>query len=410
MNGNRAQSLYEWCFSLSFCALPVLCMLPKIAGVLPAVAGALLLIAHFPAYRQRPPITKSIMIWIASLVTLAAVSCFWAVNPNAARSALGIGGVLIPAGLFICLSKVAPQGVMRRVGLLFPFFYVAGMILLLVDIYGGMPLYRLLHHVKPGRTYIPIDWDNRPATYFVLFFIPAVVFSYFSPGLSIAHRRLRVAMVTIPLLLILVRTAAQSAQLAFVLEMLFVALFPYRSRAAGYLLTVLFAIVILAAPWIMTAAFHNLPPVLSGHEWLGRAYANNRLEIWDYVSRYALKHPLHGFGVEATRVTTDFDNKQIYQKTATILHPHNFVLQAWIEFGIMGGLLITGMMTHLLLSLFKIEKKQQRIGLPVLIGCLLFMSVSYGIWQAWFLGLLSAVMALTFIAMAVLKNESALNA
>src|SRR5689334_746687 len=115
MNGNRAQYLYEWFFSLSFCVLPLLCMLPKIAGVLPAVAGVLLLISYFPAYRQRPLITKSIMMWIAALVMLAALSCFWAVNPNALRSAVGIGGVLIPAGLFLGLSMSVPQGVMLRV-------------------------------------------------------------------------------------------------------------------------------------------------------------------------------------------------------------------------------------------------------------------------------------------------------
>jgi len=185
--------------------------------------------------------------------------------------------------------------------------------------------------------------------------------------------------------------------------MLFLALFPYRFRLAGYVLAAVFALVILVAPWLMMAAFKYLPALLAGHEWFGRAYANNRLEIWDYVSRYALKHPLYGFGVEATRVTTDFDTKQIYQKTSTILHPHNFVIQAWVEFGLLGASLVAGMMTHLLLSLFRLEVRRQRAALPVLIGCLLFMSVSYGIWQAWFLGLLSAVMALTAIAMAAIK-------
>lgn len=314
---------------------------------------------------------------------------------------------MIPSGLLIGLSLAAPDGVLSRIGRLFPFFYIGGMVLLLIDLYGGMPIYRLLHHAQAQRTNILADWDNRPATYFVLFFLPAAAFAYCAPGLPTGQRRLRLFGVTVPLLLILYRTAAQSAQLAFVLEILFVALFPYRFRRAGNLLAVLFAILIVAAPWLTIAAFRYLPPLLSGHAWFGEAYANNRLEIWDYVSHYALKHPLYGFGVEATRVTTDFDTKQIYQKGSSILHPHNFVLQAWMEFGLIGAVLVAGMMTHLLLTIFKRDERQQRIALPVLIGCLLFMSVSYGIWQAWFLGLLSSVIALTAMAMAVVRKDSA---
>ncbi|HTK85250.1 MAG TPA: O-antigen ligase family protein [Patescibacteria group bacterium] len=403
MDRDRAQSLYEWCFTLSFCLLPALCMLPKIAGVLPAFAGALLFLSYYLVYRKDPPVTKSIIAWIVALVILAGLSSLWAVNPSALRSAAGIGGVLIPAGLYIGLSFAAPAGVIDRVSRLFPVFYAVGVLLLVIDIYGGMPLYRMLHHVKVDRTSIPTDWDNRPATYFVLFFIPAAILAYFPVELSTVQRRVRLAIVTIPMMFVLGGTAAQSAQLAFVLEMLFLALFPYRFRLAGYALAAVFAVVILGAPWLMMAAFKYLPALLAGHEWFGRAYANNRLEIWDYVSRYALKHPLYGFGVEATRVTTDFGTKQIYQKTSTILHPHNFVIQAWVEFGLLGASLVAGMMTHLLLSLFRLEVRRQRAALPVLIGCLLFMSVSYGIWQAWFLGLLSAVMALTAIAMAAIK-------
>ncbi len=407
MNGKRAQSLYEWSLCLAFCLLPVLCLLPKIAGLLPALTGFMLFVLYFPVYRQFPPITKSVMIWIGALAALAAASSLWAVNPAALRSVAGIAGILIPCGLLIGLSFAVPDGAKSLIGRLFPFFYAAGMVLLLIDLYGGMPLYRLLHHAQAQRESIPVDWDNRPATYFVLLFIPAAVFAYCAPGLSVSQRRLRVLMIVLPLLLVLYRTAAQSAQLAFGLEILFAALFPYRFRQAGYVLAALFAILILAAPWLMIAAFHYLPAVLAGHEWFKNAYADNRLEIWDYVSRYALRHPLYGFGVEATRATQDFDTRQIYQKTSTILHPHNFVLQAWIEFGLMGALLVAGMMTNLLVAIFRNDERQRRVALPALIGCLLFMSVSYGIWQAWFLGLLSAVLALTAVAMSMVRSPPA---
>src|SRR5436190_23671517 len=97
------------------------------------------------------------------------------------------------------------------------------------------------------------------------------------------------------------------------------------------------------------AMFRILPPWIDHVPWLGygQAFANNRLEIWDFVSRYALRHPLHGFGIEATRAVEAFDSQQIYQKKATILHPHNFAIQMWIEFGLIGGLLAAAMMTQL---------------------------------------------------------------
>ena len=81
----------------------------------------------------------------------------------------------------------------------------------------------------------------------------------------------------------------------------------------------------MAAIW----AFNNISAQVEAVPILGSGggYAGARMEIWDYVSRYALQNPLYGFGVEATRQVPSFGSTESYQEGQTILHPHNFVLQ-----------------------------------------------------------------------------------
>ncbi len=139
---------------------------------------------------------------------------------------------------------------------------------------------------------------------------------------------------------------------------------------------------------------------------MAHAYAGHRLEIWDYVSRYALQEPIHGYGIEMVRATLDFDSKRQFLDENNVLHPHNFAIQLWAEFGIIG--IFTAM--ALVYAFFtSIEKNfsipQQKVILPTVMATLIPASVAYGLWQGQWIGLMFHVAAVTLMATTLAHEE-----
>ncbi len=128
------------------------------------------------------------------------------------------------------------------------------------------------------------------------------------------------------------------------------------------------------------------------------------MEIWDFVARRALENPLYGFGVEATKAMKDFDTARIYHPTTQILHPHNFALQIWIEFGVIGALLASGFFTWLCVSISKLNIAEARQCLPALMACITLAAVTYGLWQGWWLG--SFILLAVFCVLSLDKKQA----
>ena len=398
----RYEYIYEQAFCLTLCLLPVISVLvPRLAGVSAAVAGLVLFSLFRLVYGRSPPIAKAAMIWIVALVGLAGISSLWALDPAAAiKDTTRVALVLLPGGLLIGLCATVSTRINQRLCRLFPLFYIAGTVLLVIEVYCGMPLYRLIHHV-PAETYLHPDDDNRSIIFCTLLYIPAVGLTSSLSGQHQTSRWIVTGVFSLALLLVLFKTESQSAQLAWFLAALFAVAFPYRLRTAWYALSGVIVAAILGAPWLAMVMFRTLSAVVNKLPFFGEhnGYGAERLEIWDFVARYSLHRPLYGFGIEATRAVGAFDTKQIYQKGVTVLHPHNFAIQLWMEFGAIGALLAAGMVAHLLwFVLNRMTPAQQRIALPSFMACLSVSAMTYGIWQGWWLGLLVLVTALTRVA------------
>jgi O-antigen ligase len=117
-----------------------------------------------------------------------------------------------------------------------------------------------------------------------------------------------------------------------------------------------------------------------------------RLEIWDFISRRALQSPFIGHGTEATKSIT-FDTAQLYQPGKTILHPHNFALQLWIEFGAFGAALGAAFLGDILSRIYKFDLPLRRFSLALLMASLSVASTGYGLWQGWWLGVFCLLIA-----------------
>jgi O-antigen ligase len=191
------------------------------------------------------------------------------------------------------------------------------------------------------------------------------------------------------------------------LAMLVYYLFPYRSNIVWRGSMVLLFVMILIAPYLASYLFVNFADTVNSFPIIGgnQGYGGERLEIWDAVSRFALQNAFYGFGIEATRSVEAFDTAQIYRQSVTELHPHNFAVQLWIEFGVIGALLGGAFLTRVLIVVKALPFAAARIALASTVFLLVIAAFSYGLWQSWFVGLIVLVYGFNLYMIAFLKQR-----
>ena len=144
--------------------------------------------------------------------------------------------------------------------------------------------------------------------------------------------------------------------------------------------------------------------------------ALHRVYIWNFVVGRIADKPMLGWGLDAARrmpggqdtVTMGENcpgaNPVIGQKLP--LHPHNAILQTWLELGVAGTVLGFG---GLILTLGRVYARRRRIVAAVLVASsvagTLVALVSYGVWQEWFLS--SLMLAAAVAALALRQDDLA---
>lgn len=181
-------------------------------------------------------------------------------------------------------------------------------------------------------------------------------------------------------------TQSQSGQLSFLIGGLTLLLFPHKMKASYVILALGIILAMFLTPYIVTMLYDALIDDAQTIPWLKDAYAGNRLEIWEFVMRYALDSPLYGYGMEATRYITDFQHKHIYHPGTSVLHPHNFSIQIWMEFGIIGLIAASGFFIFIVRAIQNLDLCERKAIMAVFIATLSVASIGYGLWQSWWLG------------------------
>lgn len=394
--------LYAGGFCLMLAIMPLLAVaVPRILGYGPAVAGLLFFALYPLVYKTRPPVSKFALLTAAIVVALAALSALWALDPALAlERAEKLGLVILPGALFIGLAGGIAAEDLRSALRIVPVFFAVALVLLSIDYLFDYPLYRLTRGLDAAASVLHHEL-NRSTVACILLLLPMAALAA-----NLWGRRTDIwaGFFLVLLLPAVLMTGSQSAQLALLVMLCAWFICPARSAKALYVLGAIMVAGILTAPWAAIALYHYAPameasPVMDG------ANAGARMEIWDYVSRYLLQSPLTGFGIEATRAVPAFDSHEIYQDGKTILHPHNFVLQVWIEFGAIGAVLLCGFFITLMRRLGQAPDRQAlRLGASVLLGFVSVGLTGYGLWQGWWLGLILLAAALIALSCRALRQ------
>ena len=365
-------------------------LMPRGLAILPGLV-ALGLYAAWPALKfsiPRPLPGRSLWVPVILIISLAALSGFWSNDLQECLERSGKIALVLGPGILFTALLTKLDLFSGRFWWIIPVTLAAGALMIWFENSFDYPVYRLLRGIGTGERVRRYEL-NRAMVVLVMCAIPCL-------SVLLSRQRHRFIMTGGLLACILgafMVTESQSAQIALLVGVLSYILFPVKCRISWIALGILLCVGILTAPFLSIALFSMVPhdAVSSGGIWDFIKSANMlpRLEIWDFASRYILEHPWLGYGVEATRRVPAFDNQQIYQPGLTLLHPHNGVLQIWMEFGLLGALLAAAGMGLLVKRIANLKDfTSRRTALALLLAFLSVGVVGYGLWQGWWLGLM----------------------
>ncbi len=386
-------------YALSFCLLsacvPFLAVdMPRGLAFAPSLIGVVFYALYFVVFKTKPILSWKTLWLVLIIFGLSALSLSWALHFDVSLKQVSKLAILLPPqvlllSLVCSLNKEQLEPYIR----FFPYGVAFSALFLCFEVMSGGVVFNLVRG-EPLDHFVGSFEFNRAAVVLSLYSFSALAI------LKAQHKHpLSFLIIILPLLSALIVTDSQSAQLSFVVGMVFLFLFPYHSRIAWVGLAFVILALMLTAPFFVPYIYQNYAADIQQIPGFAQAYVGHRLEIWDYVSRYALQKPLHGFGIEMTRATTNFDSGRIFEDDNSSLHPHNFAIQIWVEFGLIGILIAMGLMYQLFSSLQKnFTLAQQRIILPSIMGAMAPAAAAFGLWQGWWMATLFHLAAMCLIA------------
>ncbi|MBV8166051.1 MAG: hypothetical protein JO021_04610 [Alphaproteobacteria bacterium] len=364
-----------------------------LAPLLSVVAAGLVVCAIVE--RRIPAVSIDLAGGLALLCGLALLSAVWAIDPatsldRAVRLVVeSLEGLL----LLDAAARLAPDARRRVLGALTVGLALT-VALFVIDALTGGAVMHALHGVKPPTV------TNRGATVLAILMWPALAWLA-SRGLWAALAGAAAGALGVAL------SPAASAHLALVGAALAVVVAWPLGRAAARIALVVLPLAVLAMP----AVPHLIrppeaPPVPA---LLRKPSAQHRLVIWEFVDRKIAERPLLGWGLESSRaipggqeMTQVIHPDGFWMPVARLpLHPHNGALQLWLELGAVGALLGAALVAAVLrrLAAPDLPPFARAAGLAAFTAAALEVSLSYGLWQSWWVAALWLAGGLVSIAL-----------
>ncbi len=122
----------------------------------------------------------------------------------------------------------------------------------------------------------------------------------------------------------------------------------------------------------------------------------HRAEIWTFVGERIAEHPLIGWGLNAARQLPGGKDEIQPGVEKLPLHPHNGILQLWVELGAVGALIGAALAAAMILyATSPARDVSTRIAMSAsLAAALTVAGVGYGLWQGWWMAALWLIVAL----------------
>jgi O-antigen ligase len=377
-------------------AMPLAVLAPKSVAPLFVVAAIAALAARVVRARAAVPVPVRLTVALLSFAALAVLSALWSIDSGQTLKAAGaVSGLLFAAAALIGLAARVDDPGREIVRGAVMIGGAIGIGLVVVEVSFDRPILVAYH-----------TWLGNPVedmSYLLTALKPtASVLALFAWPLLLAarHRYSRIVALAAGGILLALFAALKAATplIAFLFGGAAFVLARRCGRLVMPLLGAVLTIGILVAPWI--------PSWLPSPEWETRKlhFLSNstihRIQIWqttaDHIhDRFWLGHGFNsarrmypqGTNVEKILRRDDPAKTFINPFEPIPLHPHNMILQIWLELGLAGAILVLMALGTVLATLHRaaLEKTEKAAGYAFFVTALTIGCISFGAWQAWWL-------------------------
>lgn len=205
----------------------------------------------------------------------------------------------------------------------------------------------------------------------------------------------------------------RGAQAAFAVALMLAALTAPWPRPALRVLALGVALYALAAPWLsldwLTVARLDAAGFVMAPSWW------HRIGIWSFTADRITQAPFFGHGFQAARwiggqglsfTVPQFGNSPM---PSMPLHPHNGFIQLWLELGPLGLVLMLALWWRVTrwLRAYTDDRWIAAAGAATIGAALAIGSISFGVWQRWWIATLFLAAALFRLAAGFLRDRTA---
>lgn len=347
---------------------------------------------------------------LLGLIAWTILSLAWTPYPADAAEKIARLALLWLAGITVFASaRHADHTILRHVQWVFPGVVIVALVFYLLELAGSAAIIRAL----TGLNNAPLTQITDPVlrdTYRIILGFNeigrggAILSIFLWPALAMTllrkHGAWLAAGLALVTFLVLLALPVAAAPLALITGAAAWVLCFATPRRGPYLLAGLSIVLIFAAP---AAAYYVKQP-----ETIGIAARTlpgswqHRVAIWHFAAERIAEKPVSGWGFDASRhveggatpfVVLRPDDSKLYYSGVTLLplHPHNGVLQIWLELGLPGALLAllltTGLWRAIAPSPAPRYTSSIRINTAtaaaVCASALTLACLSFGLWQNW---------------------------
>lgn len=387
LSGELSQKLARILFIFVSGALPILVLFNHRAIVPVCVVLAItVFIAWGPL--QVWQFFRSLSIWTKSLgiafFLWAGVSIFWAPDFSQSITTLGklfgtafVGLVLVGASSFMF------DGIGHRALWVTFLSTVSVSCLLLIDIYSN-GLFSLNVLGKGIHAPYGAFWFKPAATLLAIAMWPVAIFMWRKRQRALSGFSIVLAIAVMDA--IGVNTGLLATIIGMATAVCFLALGSLRAWIAIGALSVAFLVTPIIVGSVLEPKEITKELSLSSPAQNSIAY---RLHIWHFAANAFFEKPISGWGLNSSRhlgnntFVSDSARGEIGE--AIPLHPHNAVLQLFLELGIVGAVLILGLVCRVLLLLSHDDwpPADRIFAVGMFTAIVLFYAVSFSTWSSW---------------------------
>lgn len=354
---------------------------------------------------------------LLSLATFAMISAFWAHNPVAAISAGAMLAAVVVVGhlLHRGLDQLSPAASTLVSGW-FMIGLVGGSLILLSEyltsfaltrwVLTTVPSFRPLRNMMFAQSngqWILLDrsagnWSVAAVNFMVW---PCIL------ALSVITRdRARLLLPLALFALVAVITSIsdhQTSQVGLIASLLIFGAAnwaPFAVRSTAFALSILLIIAVVPLSYGANRIAH-----LQEAPW-AQFTLKERLKIWGNVAENYLKAPLLGIGAGNTTIAQTFNAAppSIDQQIVPKHHPHNMLLQIWLELGAVGALLLSLVVVSVFRALDRLPLRVVPYVLATGASLTVQVSATWSLWSSWFLCAVAMTISFLFLGVRLARE------